>query len=83
VAAKHKKARRRVLTLGKARFSIPAGKTARVKLRLSKTAMKLLRSRSRSTLRTIAVVVSHDGGGASKPSRGRLVLKAPRPRKRH
>lgn len=81
VVAKSKKKRGRVLTLGKAHFSIPAGKTVKVKLRISKAGMKLLRSHK--TLRTVARVVSHDGSGASKSSTGRLVLKAPKQRKHH
>jgi hypothetical protein len=43
--------------------------------------MRLLRSRH--TLRTVALIVSHDGSGATKSTLGRLVLKAPKKRKHH
>ncbi len=77
---KHKK-RRRVLTLGRASFSIPAGTTVKVKVRISKTGMKVLRAKKKLSAR--ANVISKDGAGVAKTSSTRITLKLAKQRKHH
>jgi hypothetical protein len=75
VAAKRKRHnKRRVLTLGSARFSIPAGDTGKVTIKLSKAARKLLAKKH--TLKVLEVVVAHDSRGTTKTSSAKVKLKA-------
>jgi PKD domain len=66
------------LTLDGARstFSIPAGASKPVKVKLSKAKLKTLRRRRRQTF--TARVVAHDANGTSRTSTARLTLLAPR-----
>jgi streptogramin lyase len=73
-AAKHKKRKKRVLKLGSARFSISAGNTGKVTIKLSKVAFKLLAKKH--TLKVLEVAVAHDSGGTPKTSTARITLKA-------
>jgi hypothetical protein len=77
VSVKHKK---RVLTIGRARFSIAAGHTGTVTIKLSKTALKLL-ARKRK-LHVLGKVVAHDTRGVPKTSSATVALKAAPKRKR-
>lgn len=74
------KVKRRIVTLGRGSFSIPAGKTANVRVRLSKAALAILRSSRK--LHVVATVVSHDAGGVAKTTSGKFTLQAPKARKR-
>ncbi|HKN93381.1 MAG TPA: hypothetical protein VJU60_03525 [Thermoleophilaceae bacterium] len=78
--AKHRKVKRRIVTLGRGKFSIPAGQTAKVRVRLTKTAFKVLQSNRK--LRVLATVVSHDASGAAKTTSAKLTLRAPKARKK-
>jgi hypothetical protein len=72
VVAAKKKAK--ILTLGKHRFSIPAGKSAKVTIKLNKTALKLLAKKH--TLKIRQTVVARDSRNLSKKTTGSMTLKA-------
>lgn len=78
-AAKKKKAK--VLALGKGHFSIPAGKSAKVTIKLNKTASKLLTKKH--TLKVKQTIVAHDSRNLSKKTTGSLNLKAAKTKKKH
>jgi hypothetical protein len=65
--------RKKILKLGSAHFSIPAGHTASIKIKLSKQALKLLAKAH--PLRVRETVVAHDQSAVSKTSRTTLTLK--------
>jgi parallel beta-helix repeat protein len=73
-AAKKKK----LVVLARARFSIKAGRSARVKLRLSRAGQKLV-TKDR-TLRTTITVLSHAGASQSVTRTATLTLRAARRR---
>lgn len=75
------KKHRRVLTLGHGTFTIAAGTSAKTKVKLSSTAMKLLQARS--SLKAVVTVVSHDGTGVAKTTSTRITLKPAKHRKKH
>jgi hypothetical protein len=77
---RHHKVKRRIVTLGRGRFSIAAGKTVKVRVRLSKVALAILRSNG--SLRARITVVSHDAAGVAKTTSAKLTLRAPKPRKK-
>jgi len=77
-AAKKKKAR--ILTLGKGKFSVPAGKTGKVTIKLNKTALKLLAKKK--TLSAKQTIVAHDSRNISKTSTGSVKLKAAKTKKK-
>lgn len=66
---------------GHASFTIPAGTAAKVKVRISKTGMKVLRSKKKLSAR--ASVTSKDGTGVAKSSSTRITLKLAKQRKHH
>lgn len=72
VIASNRKAK--ILTLGKHSFSIPAGKSAKVTIKLNKTALKLLAKKH--TLKVKQTIVAHDSRNLSKKTTGSLKLKA-------
>lgn len=74
VVASKKKKKAKVLTLGKHSFSIPAGKSAKVTIKLNKTALKLIAKKH--TLKVKQTVVAHDSRKFSKKTTGSLKLKA-------
>jgi hypothetical protein len=80
IAAKKKKAKR--LSLGSARFNIPGGKTARVTVKLSRKAFKVLKRR-RSLKVVVAVTGKDVAGNAAKTAKRTLTLKAPPKPRRH
>lgn len=71
VASTKKKAK--ILTLGKHVFSIPAGKSAKVTIKLNKTALKLLAKKH--TLKAKQTVAAHDSRNLSKKTTASLKLK--------
>jgi hypothetical protein len=79
-AKRRHKVKRRIVTLGRGSFSIAAGKTAMVRVRLTKTALTILRSSRK--LRVVATVVAHDGANAAKTTSTKLTLRAPKARKK-
>jgi hypothetical protein len=80
LAAKSKKKKAKILKLGSARFSVPPGTKLRLKIKLSKTALKLLKQKK--TLKAIQTVVAHDSRNVNKTSKTRITLKAPKAKKR-
>jgi hypothetical protein len=77
-AAKRKK---KVLKLGKGRFSIAPGKRGKVTIKLNRTALKLLKKHR--TLRAKQTVVAHDSRNVNRTTTGKLKLTAPKkPKKR-
>jgi len=74
------KKKAKILTLGTHRFSIPAGKTAKVTIKLNKTALKLIAKKH--TLKVKQTVVTHDSRNISKKTTGSLELKAAKTKKR-
>ena len=68
---------RRRLTLGSARFSVPAGATRRTRLRLSKPARRLAAARRR--IRVVAALTA-TANATTKTTRRRLTVRSPRPR---
>jgi hypothetical protein len=67
VSAKHKR------QLGSASFSIPAGKTKTITIKLTSTALKLLSQKH--TLAALERVIAHDGQGTSKTTTARITIK--------
>jgi uncharacterized repeat protein (TIGR01451 family) len=72
VGAMAKKAK--ILTLGKRRLSIAAGKTSKVAIKLNKTALKLLAKKH--TLKATQTIVAHDSRNKAKTSTGSVKLRA-------
>jgi hypothetical protein len=70
-------ARRRKLTLGTARFSVPAGTTKRTRLRLSRPARRLVATRRR--LRVVAIL-NATANATTKTTRQRVTVRNPRRR---
>src|SRR5205085_2451336 len=81
VAAKAKKKKAKVLTLGHAHFSIAPGKTGKVTIKLSKTAFRYLVKKHK--LKVLEIVVAHDSRNVNKTSRTTITLKAPKPKKKN
>jgi hypothetical protein len=79
VAAKAKKKKAKVLTLGHAHFSIAPGKTGKVTIKLSKTAFKYLKKKHK--LKVLEIVVAHDSRNVAKTSQTKITLKAPKAKK--
>ena len=71
VAAKHKP-KAKILTLGKGSFSIPAGTTKKVTIKLSHAALKLLRKKHK--LKAKQTIVSHDNRNLRRTTTGSLTL---------
>jgi Ca2+-binding RTX toxin-like protein len=71
--------KRRIVKLGRARFSLKAGERRRVRIRLSKKNLRLVRKLGRVRVRARAVV--RDSAGNTKTSTRLMTLKAPRLRK--
>lgn len=78
VAAKRKA---KILRLGTGTFTIPAGKSAKVTIKLNKTARKLLAKRH--TLKVKETVVAHDLANKPVTTTGSLKLKATKAQKKH
>lgn len=78
VSVTHKE--KRLLTFGSKSFSIPAGHTGQVTMKLSKTALKLLARKHR--LKVLESVTGHDNSGGSKTTTTTLTLKSG-PKRRH
>jgi hypothetical protein len=78
VAAKKKA---KILTLGRGTFSIPAGKTRKVTIKLSNAALKLLARKH--TLKGKQTIVAHDSRNTSKTTTGSVTLKAAKKRNGH
>ena len=74
VSASRKRARKRKVTLGRKSFTIAGGKTAKVKVRLSKKNQRLLRKLR--TVRVVATAVAHDQASNSQTTKKTLKLKA-------
>jgi hypothetical protein len=66
---------RRKLTLGSARFSVPAGATKRTRLRLSKPARRLAAARRR--IRVVATLTA-TANATTKTTRRRVLVRSPR-----
>jgi hypothetical protein len=71
----------KILTLGKGSFSIAAGHSGKVTIRLNKTALKLLAKKH--TLKVKQTIVAHDSRNVSKTTSGNLKLKAAKPKNKH
>lgn len=69
VAVKHK----HKLTLGSARFSIPAGQSKTLTIKLTRQALKLLAKKHR--LRVLEKVAAHDPSGQSKTTSTTITIK--------
>lgn len=69
----------RALTLGRARYSIAAGKTGRVKVRITRTARRLLarQPRARAWVWAEATAAGVGEQGATETSKTTILLKAP------
>src|SRR3954454_20521911 len=78
-AAKKKKAK--ILKLGRGKFSIAAGKSGKVTIKLNKLALKLLAKKH--TLKVKQTIVAHDSRNVSKKTSGSLKLKAAKQKKKH
>src|SRR5439155_4947003 len=65
--------KKKVVTLGKASFSIAAGKTKVVKVKLSKGGKNLLSAHK--TVKSIATATAHDATGKSKTTSGKVKVK--------
>ena len=72
-------AKKGFLALGNATFSIPAGLTVKVPVKISQAGLKRLKKRK--SLAASATVVAHDGLGQLKTTSGKLQLK--RAKKKH
>ncbi len=77
--AKHKR-KRVTLILGKATFKIAAGRSAKVRIRLSRAALKLLEKKDK--LRATLIVTSHDGAGGKRTRTASVTLRLAGKRKR-
>jgi hypothetical protein len=69
-------ARRRVVALGRKRFSIPVGRTARVSVKLSRAGRRLLKKRRKLKARARAVATDAFGKGGT--TNRRVTLRRPR-----
>jgi hypothetical protein len=76
--AARKKSRR--LRIGSSRFSIAAGKTGRVKVKISGKGRKLIAKRGR--LAVALAMTSHDGSGVTRAASNRITIKAAQTKKR-
>jgi FG-GAP-like repeat len=76
VAVKHKHKRKHAVVLGSASFSVPAGQTHTLRIKLTSKAQKLL-AKNR-TLAARETVLAHDSSGQSKTTSATLKLKAAR-----
>ncbi|TMM10189.1 MAG: hypothetical protein E6G00_08075 [Actinobacteria bacterium] len=65
--------KKKVVTLGKASFSIAAGKTKVLKVKLSKGGKNLLAAHK--TVKSIATATAHDATGKSKTTSGKVKVK--------
>jgi hypothetical protein len=77
--ARKKKPKR--VKVGSSAFSIAAGKTGKVRVKVSKRARKLVTSRRK--LAVALAMKSHDGSGVSRSAKARITLKAPKRKKQH
>ncbi len=80
IAVRVVRKKKRILTFGSARFSIPAGRTGTVTIKLSSAARKLLAKSH--TLKVLEVVVAHDQRGGSKTTSTTITLKLAKKKKR-
>jgi hypothetical protein len=71
--------RRRIVRLGSAKFSIPATRTRRVRVKISKRKVRLVRKLRR--LSTDVIVRDFDRAGRARVSTRTIVLRAPRTRR--
>jgi ribosomal protein L28 len=78
VAAKAKKAK--ILTLGRSGFSIPAGQTRTVTIKLSAKALRLLAKKHK--VKATQIVLAHDARNVAKRTTGPITLKLAAKRKR-
>jgi hypothetical protein len=70
----------KVLTLGNGHFTIAAGKSGKVTIKLNKTALKLLAKKH--TLKVKQTIVAHDARNLSTETTGSLKLNAAKPPKK-
>ena len=77
VSVKHK----HQVKLGSARFSIPAGQTKTLTIKLTKQALKLLAKKHK--LKALETVVAHDSSGQSKTTTTTITIKLPVTRRKH
>ena len=76
-----KKRRTRILKLGKGVFTIPAGTTGKVTIKLNRSATKLL---ARKTIvSSKQTILAHDSRDASKKTSGSVKLKSAKAKKKH
>ncbi len=66
------KRKTKTLRLGKATFSLPAGQTRKITIKLSKSALKLLAKEHR--VKAVQRAVSHDSRNTPKTTTGRITL---------
>jgi hypothetical protein len=71
-------AKKKILSLGRAKFTIQPGQKKKVTVRISKAGRRYLARKGK--LKATARATSKDGAGTSKTSRGKVTLKA---KKRH
>lgn len=77
-----RRAKRKTIVLGKSAFSITAGQTAKVKIRLSKRALKLLAKNKR--LKATLTAASSDSFGTPATTKKKVVLRpSKRKKKKH
>jgi hypothetical protein len=67
--------KRKIVTLGKASFSIPAGKAPKVKVPLSKAGKNAVSHHK--SLAAVATATAHDGSGKTKVTSGNVTVKRP------
>jgi hypothetical protein len=70
----------KAVRIGRARFSLTAGKAKTVPVRLSKKALKALKARRK--LKVVAAVTAHAASGPAKTTRRKITLKVAAKRRR-
>jgi hypothetical protein len=74
-AVKDSKGKKRVITLGSANFTIAAGKSKTVKVKLSKQGKFVVAHHD--SVKAVGTAKAHDGTGKSKTTSGKVTLKRP------
>ena len=74
-----KKRKKKILKLGSARFSVPSGTAAKVKVKLSKTALKLIAKKRK--VKAVATITA-TAGGTTKTTKPTITLKAAKKKKK-
>ena len=77
VRRKGKKSKTKTIKLGSARFSIDAGKTKTVRIRLSRSKRRLL-ARSKRLKGSLSAAATDTRGGKAKTTKGKLRVRAPK-----